>query len=208
MVTRILPKKLIKRLKKAAPKIDTRLRRMKNIDPRQGTNPFNQDPTSTRDWGYRIREMNVSRNFPKTRRIVIKRVQRMGIDSVNELQFTAQETIDFIKKRIRDHNRKYKSKLYQLLPLNAYAISKELIAMGKTHGIPVMEILGIGGKSEPTLRGTKFFEKIQRKHNLDGRRLLIALVQIRERTEITPQNLVLVGYRNGKFVFAPLADEY
>ena len=200
MVTQTLHRNVVRKLRKEAVEIHRQLGQMRNIDPRRGQPMAERlNPTSTKEWGYRVRELmgKWKQEHPHLR-IVIKRAH----------DTTAQNVIDIVKRRVANHNQRYKPKTYQLLPLNAYAISDQLIAMAKTNAIPINEILRLGNIPEPTRRGSEFIRKLQRKHGFSLENLQTAVDLVWDRAHIRAPNLLLAGYRNKKFVFAPLADEY
>jgi len=202
MPVKKLPFTLIERLKKAAPKIKKALGRMKNIDHRKDLSKSN--PREIELPGRRIRQMNISRNYPNTE-LVIKRTHL----------YNAEKTIRKVKEAVRKHNQKFNPKNYVLLEPEAYAISKHLIAMAKTDAPSLEEILGKRdiffwvkmwfpeGKTE---RGKKFFEEMKEKYNVNETQLKEAYLKAEKLTDWDTSNLLLLGFENGKFVFMPLVD--
>lgn len=155
MPVRRLPKALVERLrhlveaeerKAALQKRGIRtygvLGRSKNIDYRKDSALLVDNYDLTRSWGYRVRVINVSHNFPRIGEVVIKRVH----------VFSAQITIDKINEIVSIHNKKYSPENYILLKPNAFAIGDDLVAMAKTNAPSVGEILGFKNL-HPTIRG-------------------------------------------------------
>jgi hypothetical protein len=93
---------------------------MKNIDHRKKRSAIFEEK-DTRHWGGRIRQMNVSRNYPKTE-LVIKRAHTSN----------AIKTIESIQKKVRKFNETRSEHSILLMP-KAYAIGKDLIAMSKIN---------------------------------------------------------------------------
>ncbi|MDO8428272.1 MAG: hypothetical protein Q7S92_03600 [Candidatus Diapherotrites archaeon] len=204
-----LPKKLVQRLRKASKKIDTRLGKMKNIDHRQNdvdlrrrilnTNP---SPENTTEWGRRIRAMNIQRNYPEFKSVVIKRTE---VD-------TAKETIREVIRRTRKHNRTQEPTTYVLLEPKAYVIGERLIAMRKAVYPTLEEIL-----EKNTKRGQKVLEefkaanlkessKFESVHRYAYAELAQAKKTIYRACEIESKDIMVLGYRNGKFILMPLID--
>lgn len=191
MPVKRLPKKLVKRLRAAAPKLETALGKMKNLDHRR-INLWNNELEIKCALvpGTRVREMNVSRNFPKTK-LALKRVH----------ESTAAETIKKICSLVRQHNSKHKPKNYTLVPPKAYAISSDLIAMAKTGAPSMMEIM-----DEKTPRAERMVEELRSKHGLGKSKLVSYAGKICGSTGWTYSHVLLLGANKGKPVFMPLLD--
>jgi hypothetical protein len=105
--------------------------------------------------GYRVRQLNVSRHFPKTPtgnaglEIVIKHTHDL----------TAEETLRQVRERVRKFN-KHPNGLTFLLEPNAYAIGENLIAMAKTDAPTVEEV--IVGRLSPA--GEAVIQKLAEQH--------------------------------------------
>ncbi|MFH0954906.1 MAG: hypothetical protein V1777_02285 [Candidatus Micrarchaeota archaeon] len=197
---------LIARLKRMSPVIDRFLGKMKNIDTRRHLQSI-QDltdpewgtihllPTDTQYPSRRVRQMNISRNYPSTS-LVIKRADNAS----------AQEVIDFVKQKVRKHNKKFGTKDYILLEPRAYAISQDLIAMAKTRAPNVADIL-YGG--EGTGAATLFFDNLCKKNQsrISKKNLSQVTGTISRRTNWARHNILLLGFSKGKFVFMPLVDK-
>ncbi len=196
MPVKSLPKKLVKRLRKVAGQIDRKLGLMKNIDHRQTwINRPVRPAHTTKAWGYRVREMNVQRNFPKTE-LVIKRTHDMP----------ARELIQTLQEIVQRHNRQFTPDTYVLIEPKAVPISAELVAMAKTNAPSVDEIL-FQGIRQGTRRGKQFFEKLVEKNpGITTAALDEAAGKVIARTGIEFGNLLLLGVKKGKFVFMPLVD--
>lgn len=137
--------------------------------------------------------MDLNRNFPEFGSIAIKHC----------VEGEAQTTIDTIKRKVREHNEKSKPDNYRLFSPIAYAIGKNLIAMAKVNYPSVQEIL-----SDETARGTNFFEKMKRKHNITIEELENASNQIFKRTGIHSKDLFFLGVIDKKLAFMPTVDLY
>jgi len=176
------------------------LGRMKNIDHRQDRTPWIPKEDSY-EYGRRVRQMNVSRNYPETE-LVIKRVH----PTTWSPYITAKQTIDRLRALVKgDNQQQAKPKGYELRMPEAYAIGEDLIAMAKTDHPSVEEMIGIG-HLDKTDRGGKLLRELKRKHRIDEYDLVKANDEVRARTGIQPANLLVLGYENGKFVFMPLVD--
>lgn len=208
MPVKPLPKKLIGRLTKASAKIEKSLGRMKNIDSRRNSAyrrlinfGLKPNPKNTKEWGGRVRQMNVSRNFFGTD-LIIKRVQdapvKKLVESTTRIRFlTAQKTIDVIKKKIEKYNKKYKSKTTDVIMPDAHAINNKLIAMQKIDGVT-----SITGNSPEK----KFFRQLLKKNNISKTKYYLEKRKVCFRSGIPFDQLAFVGIKKGKLVFMPLMD--
>jgi hypothetical protein len=188
-----LPEKLIERLKRNSQRIERNLGKMKNIDHRKDwiarrivNFGFKPNPRDTKSWGGKIRQMNVSRNYPSTE-LVIKRVDF----------FSAEKVIKSIKRKVEAHNRKYKPKGYIVLMPEAHAISKKLIAMQKIDG--VTSLLG----KEPK---RKAFRELLKKNNISLKKFYLEKAKACNRMKLSFNQLFFVGIKEGKIVFMPVLD--
>lgn len=198
MPVKKLPKKLVHRLQRASPKISEYLGSMRNIDHRMRSRKIcyapsqreiKKNPRNTENMLGRVRQMNVSRNFPKTE-LVIKRTH-----------YPANWTIKELRDRVICHNLNFKPKNYKLLTPELYEISPMLVAMQKTSVPSIHEIL-----FSKTPRGKKFFAELAEKHAVTKKQLLSAIYDVSLRTGLHGTNILLLGYKNKKFQFMPLAD--
>lgn len=172
------------------------LGQMRNVDHRRNERPH-LHTSMTHLWGRRVRQMNVSRNFPKTK-LVLKRVH----------DGSAEKIIQELKDCVREHNKKFSAteEAYTLVEPKAYVIGEYLVAMSKTDAPSIDEILSEPDWSEETRRGQDFFKKINKAHNVTKEDLRAAFKRVLSRTGISNQNLLLLGFEEGKFVFMPLVD--
>ncbi len=215
MPVKPLPKKLVSRLKKVSTKINKSLGRMKNIDPRQNDfarkNIFKVPSKDTYVWGGRIRQMNISRNYPGVK-LVIKKMHadmRGANTELREIQLRVRNYNELIKKKgiPKDLN-------FVLREPIAYDLGNNLVAMAKTNKPNLNEILGdIKLKphiieASPTTKGRQFFRKLSKKHGFTKKQLEQAAKQVYEKIDIMPSNILLLGVKNGKFIFMPLIDLY
>ncbi len=201
MPVKPLPRELVARLKRVGRKIGRetfkeggnpigpRLGRMKNIDHREKDPRRMAFPTDTVGWGGRVREMNISRNFPDVK-LAMKRAHHG----------TARETIVEIRKRVESHNAEYKPQEYVLRMPYAYAISRDLIAMSKTNAPSLEEVV-----RQANPRGRKVLEMLQAQgFTLEKLRAVSQLVV--KRTGWRDTNLLVVGTSKGKLLLLPLLD--
>ncbi|HIH21886.1 MAG TPA: hypothetical protein HA222_04490 [Candidatus Diapherotrites archaeon] len=209
-----LPKELVERLKANVIKAKAlghnphfALGRMKNIDHRKTLAPGLSE-TNTIQPSRRVREMNVSRNFPNTE-LVIKSVHAGS----------AQEIVSIIERQVREH-KKLSPKRYVLVSLSAHAIDWNLIAMPKIEAPTVLEILGPSEETHLegiTRRGTQFFKRLKRTCGITEKQLAAAFKEwsriekkrgFTEEEFVQKNNLLLLGFSEGKFVFMPLLDRF
>ncbi len=215
MPTKPLPKKLVSRLKKITDKREQRKRfkqgkeeisgnlgSMKNIDHRRNDPEIKQllalNPKNISSAGGRVREMDVSKQFPGIK-LVIKKIH-VAPNSIKE--------INEIKKIVKSHNKSFEPENYVLREPIAYALGNGLVAMAKTNKPNLDEILGSNGK---TIRGQEFFRKLKKKHRVTKTQLNEAFGRFYRRTktkyiDFPTRNILLLGVKNGKFVFMPLVD--
>ncbi len=177
------------------------LGKMENVDHRK--NSAISSAADTANWGGRVRQMNVSRNFSGFK-VVLKRTHASN----------AKAIISTVKNLIKLHNKGFKPKHYSLSCLEAYSVGKNVILMETCTAPSIKEILEWNSRSK---RGQKFL-----KENLDGsteslrtawNELEANLTQtVNSRNPwqyIVANNNVLVLGRDGKkFKFALLLDRY
>jgi len=211
MPAKSLPKKLVNRLEAVAPVIDRYLGSMKNIDYRK--RGFS-DPKDISSWGYRVRQMNVSRNYPGVE-LVIKKAH---------FSVAAKSEIKKIQKRVMRYNgktkrligiikNKGKKRNHVLREPIAYDIGNGLVAMAKTNKPSLSEVLGIFKINDDvsehriTARGTGFFRKLSREHGVTKAELKIGAKQVFKGTRIHPVNIILLGAnKKGEFILMPFID--
>jgi len=199
-----LPPKLLERLKRLGPLMERHpkrfgdfLGRSKNIDPRKHLTSRHE--RKIKGWGRRVRSINTSMGRYGVSSVVVKRSEML-----------AKETIDEIKKGVRDHNQKYAPSDYVLSKPYAYALDSNHIAMIEVDFPNLGEILSTN-REELTERGKIFFEKLKRENRnrerpVTKKRLKTAYKKLRERTSFRMGNLLLIGFEDGKFKFLPLFD--
>lgn len=196
MPVRPLPKELISRLRRAAKRIDSRLGKMKNIDPRN----INLDNTDTKQWGGRVRQMGIARNY-RGINLAIKRVHAYEQSKPGN----AEQEIRQIRGIVREHNLKYAPKTYKLLMPHAYVIGKDLIAM-ESITVPTVEEIILDETA--TAKGRAFFEKLKGRHSVTEAQLIDAYRELSLRTGILSCQIFLLGFSKGKFLFMPLIDVF
>jgi hypothetical protein len=204
-----LPQALVERLRKIAEKQAKRqsgldglyaaLGKMKNIDYRQHAiklQRLNVPQISTSVWGRRVREMNVSRNFPGAK-AVLKRTH-------NE---DAKETVKIMSRIVHKHNQTHLNEPYVLLEPKAHPIFGDLLLMPKIDVPSVLEIVDTGdGEIWQTMRGKEFFGKLQKQFGVTESDLRAAATRLSDNSGIDSRNVWLLGYADGKFVFMPMLD--
>ncbi len=212
MPVKPLPKSLVFRLKKVSSVIVRFLGKMKNVDYRK--NDFSRKKImseNTFEWGRRIRQMNVSRNYPEVK-LVVKRTHNDRTATHTELKE--------IQSRVKNYNKKIKqqkkrNESFVLREPIAYDIGNGLVAMAKTNKPSVNEILGhikyFDSKgvvlSSTTIKGTRFFRKLSKKHGVNKEQLESAAIQLFNEISIMPTNILLLGVNKKKqFIFMPLID--
>jgi len=171
--------------------VGSRLARMRNVDHRLEKKSIPPYPET--GWRYyRVREMDVSRNHPGLR-VVIKRHHGGGT--------TSAELIRVVQRDVRWHNRVFRHETsYKVLMPYAHAIHDKLIAMAWLGAPTCNEVI-----DRQTKRGTAVFAKLMRKGVTRERLEEIAMLAA-DRLRTDTENLMLVDYARGKFVFMPLID--
>ena len=147
---------------------------------------------NTRIPGGRVRELNVSRNYPGLKSIVIKR------DDFGD----AKSLIDTIRNMVEEHNRN-PAERYALFKPHAYAISQELIAMAKTENPTINEVA-----KQNTERGKKMARKLE-KHGLTREKLFQAVEELDSHPTPfvgTHRNFMVLGAKDGKLLLMPFLD--
>jgi len=207
-----LPKTLVSRLRRIVrrqiargngnERIDSALSRMKDVDHRSRYRKVENKPIGD----YRVREMNVSRNFPGTE-LVLKKVHQI---SFRDPSNSAGKTIRLVQSAVRAHNRSVKPKKYVLLYLHAYAVSNDVVAMSKINSPTLSEILN--KREDKTGKGKRFFERMQKEHGVTMEQLKEAGLELNENNPeghyMISDHVAVAGFKNGKFVFVPLIDTY
>jgi len=143
-----------------------------------------------------VRKMNVSRTFPGAK-VVIKKAHTFN---------DAKREIAFVLKRVREHNQKFKSDTYVLRRPIAYDLGGKFIAMAETNFPSLFEISQPTWPIKKETRGKRFFNDLKKKHGFTEKQFCQAAEQITKRTGILEQNMLLIGFKKGKFIFMPLMD--
>jgi len=219
MVVRKLPSNLVKRIRgivkvkeaknvsKGRTQIKSLLGRLKNVDHR--SEEFNVN-LGVEDWGGRVREINISRNYPSVKKLILKYTHDIN----------AKKTLVRLFDTVSYHNKKYPNSEYYLYKPYAYPVGEKIIAMSKASAPSLAEMIGskhngVGDTAGFTKRGEKMLLTLSEKTNRSVKELRENLANlsnlVEERTlegglPITRGNLLCVGVKNGKFVFVPLAD--
>lgn len=201
MVEKPLPPALVKELTRLAPHLEKRLPSMENVDHRKG-GLFTRNRRDVLQWGGRVRQLNVSKNFPGVE-VVVKRDD--GDNAKGTLAAISREVDAYELQQSEPSNAEF-----ILRRPYAYAISDKLIAMAKTDKPNIREILGdktpYYNKGGATQRGRTFFSKLKKEHQVSEEQLITAVRALSLKTNLTAGNVIVAGVENGKFVFIPLAD--
>ncbi len=211
MPVKPLPVQLVARLKKAAPRIEKVLGRMRNIDPRKDhPDRLIKNPLDTNEWGSRVRQMNISRNFPGVKLVIKKHEIRKGnfdskqpaVDLVNDMY----DVIDL-------HNSQDVERKYELVKPNLYAIGPNLIAMAKTRRPILDEVVGLDQFRKPSARGLKVLATLKEKHGIKREDISSAYLDLMDwsqnhKFQFFAGNMLFLGVKKGKFQFMPLADDW
>ncbi len=187
--------------------------KMKNVDHRQLLWRIGGTKAKPKyDFGWRVRELNIARNFPGTE-VVIKKVH----GTRKERKITAKEAIAIVKKRVRDHNWFYSPKSYKLLEPVAYAIGTEFVAMPKInapsceeiwlkiHPEEIRTLSSAGNKSTVTKRASAMMKELKAK-GIGKNQVENAIREISLNKEIRKHNVWLLGHEKGKFIFMAFLD--
>lgn len=207
-----LPRTLVKRLRDTfgrAPQKTAMLQRMKNADHRQEDvmtlwsryrklEKMEDAPLGM--WGGRVRQMNVSRNYPGTE-LILKTPHPNDPDASDGKEYDAKATIRHVQNVVRMHNERYDDARYELLSPKAYAINPRLIAMSRTDAPNLPEVL----PAIQTERGRKMLEQLRRQ-GFTAKKIAEIAEVVTDRTEIRDTNMLLVGAKKGKLLFLPLVD--
>lgn len=184
---------------------DSVLSRLKNIDPRRNVPRFTEtgrpqralQPGDTRHWGGRVRQFDVSRNYPGVE-LVIKRMHGAS----------AAKAVRIIRGRVARHNARFKPTSYELVKPHAHPIRSNLVAMSKVDAPALDELFQnpkIAGITV-VLRRRNDYVKLRDKHGFTDAQFKAAMRKVCSRTKISMENMLFFGVRRGKFVFIPLLD--
>jgi hypothetical protein len=213
-----LPKSLVERLRKAQEKkgdvrvntkpmswefpyknSDRLMSRLKNADHRFNRFMQNKDIDGP---GKRVREFDVSRNYPKLGKIIFKRTHNRN----------AKWEISAVQEVVKKHNQMFSPKNYVLKIPRAYAISDKLVVMAKANFPSISEIIS-SKQVLQTARGRKFFNSLSEKK--DGvKNFQKAVSELRKNfslmtgDEFREDHFIVVGFKKGQFIFVPLIDVY
>jgi len=158
--------------------------------------------------GRRIRELDVSRNYPAIQKVILKRVH----DS------TARNEIKKVREMVFLHNSNHKPKQYTLKQPKAYPITHDIVAMAKANYPSLEEIIG-GWRSKKgkTSRGQKWLKDAESK-GATLEKLIEAKEELLDNLDTarvsnfqfppTQKNFLVADYVKGKFVFVPLIDMF
>lgn len=210
-----LPPPLVKRLRVIYRKLERRrgmesiyrnFEKMMNADHREvlwgvGRKSVNK---SSEHMGWRVRELKIERNFPRTE-VIIKRVH--GRKEMKKL--SAKEAIEIVKKKVRGHNQYYSPTNYKLLEPVAYAIGGDLVAMPKINAVSCFDLRKIFSPDKAKLKipetALKMLEELEKK-GITRKQVAEVIDEVRLKSDISTLNIWLLGFEKGKFIFMALMD--
>lgn len=197
------------RLKSSKPK-DPRINferlfdRLKIIDWRRKRQERKEN-THLDDWGFRVREMDVSRNFPEIGKVVVKRIHA---------QETVPKITESLKNFLNDHL-KNPAKTYSLIYPQFYQLNKNHLIMQRTN-LPTLSEFFLSSANVSfstfkfqTRKSKKFYKKLQKRNGFNDIEFISATQELHRRartTKNTYRNFILIDYKKGQFVFMPLPD--
>lgn len=225
MPSRPLPIKLVDSFRKGLKKqkkwhgnmdqIHEFLGHLPNIDPRRnmdtsemvrrhGAAPWRSrrtiPETNTSEWSRRIRLLNVSKQYPDLGEVVLKRVHPNR--TVWPKVITAKDHLLAVNRLVSEHNRQFGNRDYILLKPYAYALTNDVLVMARDNSPTLEDIL----KHDP--KATKYFEAFSKKHGITRAQFEEKANLVENRLPESHNNLILIGFKNGKFVFLHLPDYF
>jgi len=220
MVIHSLPKKLVKRVKliakRKAPsqleKLALRLKNMdhRNLDLKELSLASNKSELNVP--GGRVRKLGVNRNYPGIKEVILKKVHGSNVGEGNAL-----ETIRYLRKLVNTHNKVFGQNYYYLDKPIAYHVGKQFVLMAKADKFSVDQLLRQPPSEKfesythlsPPSPG-KFLSEISLHTKKPVSELRVQLDRsislLNKRTQLGRENFLVVGYKEGKFIFVPLID--
>lgn len=205
MVHKKLPKSLVQRLRKFfdVPEKNRNNRggffnSLTNIDHRHY-------PGLRADYGYSIRSLNVSRNYPKIKDVVVKRLH----DHSNSSKKFSNH-LNYFKKLVKNINNSERANEFVFLNPIAYKVGGDFVAMAKADHPSLFEIMAAEPNrfdEKPTKRGKKAYDQLKKANKLD---LVFShasyfLIDFR----MVEANILFLGFsKQGKPVYVPLFDMF
>lgn len=189
MPTKRFSRELIRKLHLLTSRIDRRFMRYPSADTRRIA--IEPNPFESVFRGQRVRELNLSRQtgFP----VVVKRVHDL----------TAQQTIDRINSRVKEHNLRVHSNRYALMLPHAYVVGRHYVLMEKVS-FPTLE--EASDFSIPEARA--FVHRLLEKSGLSLSDLKRVAAEVVENSGIRADNLFLAGVRKKRLIIVPLIDSF
>ncbi len=178
--------------------------RLKIIDWRR-KRQSRKENTHIDDWGFRVRELDVSRSFPGVGKVVVKRIH-------------ARETIPKITRKIQDFIDEHlnnPAKMYSLIIPNFYQLGRSHIIMQRTNLPTLSEFFSSSSNVSlntlkfQTRKSKKFYKTLQKRNGFKDVDFVSAVQELHRRargTKNTYRNFVLIDYKKSQFVFMPLPD--
>jgi hypothetical protein len=193
MPTKRLPASLVRKLERVANRLLTpkRFVRWKNVDHRKDWP--GAEPNEIDMWGGRVRELTLRKGKSPVGVIIKRQSPKILIE---------------LKERVQ-RSRENPHPSYIILAPRVYPLNDKFVAMAKMDKPSIAEILGLGrdwGKESITPRGTQYFKHLQERYSVTTEQLEEAMEHAYKITGFDRTNLLLIGIRNHKFIFMPLAD--
>ena len=202
---------LAKDEKRQVPQVKKFLARLKNIDHRDWLK--NNPAPTTSPYGYRVRALTVSRNYPEIGEIAVKRTHTAS----------APAEIRIISSIVRKHNKIVKKASYVLKTIKPEALGQKLILMRRLDFPTIKEILGsTTSRNRVTERGRQFFARLNKMHRVSKKDLERAFIELERNMayvrsiadskgellewRFSRDQFFLAGFEKGKFVFVPVID--
>ncbi len=167
--------------------------------PRRGSLTFEQ---VRKQWPKILPEFEKLRGLDRRSKTgLVRQFQNLAIKRVHS--GTAQGTIDEIRRRVALHNQLHGPRTYELLFPKASALDRTHLVMEKVKGHSIADILHFKTRS-----AVNFFAGIKRVHNVSEAELEKAYLRAHTNSKLffCMPDLILVGFKEGRFLFWPTLD--
>jgi len=222
MVLKRLPKKIVRRLRKAYSKQEAKQTKSEETIPMNAEKFFNRLPSADHRnptehdhrrfndvFGFRVRELNVK----GTNGVILKKMH-----SENPLF-----VLTTLRQIVDRHNKRFTNEPYILRKPKGHPIGEHFIAMSKINAPSIGEMLP--GKYT-TKRGEEFLKTLAKQKNVSPTELVRTLETAHQKLfqncetvrqqmplhygsfEFLRTNVIVIGIEKGKFVFVPLLDVF
>lgn len=138
----------------------------------------------------KIREMDVSKNYPEIGVIVLKRTEALD----------AKQKLNLIHKLINFHNTNHNPTYYSLKKPIAYPLGERYILMAKTEKPSLEEVL-----AGSTRRAKTFMDQL----STEGANLAMlkqAKIELEKNIGYLPKDIFIIDFKEGKFIFMPYIE--